>query len=368
MDHNKCTAQKIAGQTNVSALQINHRFRYLRVPAISSNFIATKANTMLDIKAYAGQFEAYLKEQQFTAPPKRLYDPVNYIMSLGGKRLRPLLVLVAHALYNKQVDGALPVAYAVELFHNFTLVHDDIMDEAELRRGQATVHHKYGDNAAILSGDVMLIQVYEVLRQVPHSKLPEVLAVFNKAAIEVCEGQQYDMDFEDRDSVEMPEYLNMIRCKTAVLLAASLQLGGIMAGVDAGEQQKLFELGLNMGLAFQIQDDYLDSFGDPKYFGKAVGGDIKQNKKTFLLIKALELADTEEKQALEKLLANSIDPDEKVIKVKQLFVQLGVDTLAQQQQAGYFDASMGLIDDLQAEATDKEALKAFTTSLFQRQH
>ena len=233
-----------------------------------------------------------------------------------------------------------------------------------MRRGMPTVHTKYGDNAAILSGDVMLIYVYQYLHQLPKELLPQVLAVFNRAAVEVCEGQQHDMDFESRLEVSLDEYLHMISYKTAVLLAASLQLGGLLAGAPSIEQEKLYKLGLNMGLAFQIQDDYLDTFGDPEKFGKSVGGDIRQNKKTYLLQRALELAEGEDRTSLHNWLQNEDRPDEKVAEVTALYRKLGVDKEARQRQQQYYDTCLQLITEMRLEA--KDTLAGFVADIFGR--
>lgn len=321
---------------------------------------------MIDPRELLTTFESYLAEQKHATEPAGLYEPVNYIMSLGGKRIRPVMLLLANRLYKGNLQQALPAAYAIELFHNFTLVHDDIMDEAPLRRGKATVHTRYGNNTAILSGDVMMIYVYQYLNQLSPNSIAEVLALFNRAAIEVCEGQQYDMEFETRQQVTVDEYLKMISGKTAVLLAASLQLGALVAGASREEQEKLFQLGINLGLAFQIQDDYLDSFGDPEKFGKTVGGDIKQNKKTYLLIRALELAGGTDLTELNNWLQTDSSNENKVPAVKHLYQKLGVDEEASNKQQHYYNTCMQLINDLSVAPEDKLVLLKFVEEIFGR--
>lgn len=236
--------------------------------------------TEVDINAEIGKLD-------WSREPKGLYEPIGYALSAGGKRLRPQLAILGAEAVGGDAQSVLPAALALEVFHNFTLLHDDVMDKAEVRRGRPTVHVKWNENTAILSGDQMLIEAYKLLAQVPADKLPRVLEMFNKMATEVCEGQQLDVDFEKRDDVTIAEYMEMIRLKTSVLLATALQIGAYIAGGTEQEQQALYDFGINLGLAFQIQDDYLDCFGDPKTFGKAIGGDIREGKKTWLWIKSL---------------------------------------------------------------------------------
>jgi len=242
--------------------------------------------------------EKYLKEIELKTEPRELYEPVKYILEIGGKRIRPSLVLAAYNLFKNDVETAINPALALEVFHNFTLLHDDIMDKADLRRNQQTVHKKWNENVAILSGDTMSIKAYELLSKIPAEFLSEVLQAFNKTALQVCEGQQLDMNFESRLDVSVEEYLEMIRLKTSVLIAVSLKIGAIMAGALRNDVHKLYDFGLNLGLAFQLQDDYLDAYGDVQAFGKKIGGDIVANKKTFLLIKALETSDKETSEVI----------------------------------------------------------------------
>ena len=261
--------------------------------------------------------------------PRGLYEPIEYTLASGGKRLRPhLAIIAAEAVINggliNSMDDVLPAALALEVFHNFTLVHDDVMDRAEVRRGQETVHVKWNDNTAILSGDQMLIEAYKLLAQVPAPKLPQVLKWFNEMATGVCEGQQYDMEFEHMNQVSIEDYLKMIELKTSVLLAYAMRIGGYIAGASPAQQEALYQYGLNIGIAFQIQDDILDVYGDPKTFGKAIGGDICCNKKTILLLTALETTDAESKAELLQWLMSTEQKEEKIATVTALYNRLGV--------------------------------------------
>lgn len=293
------------------------------------------------------KLEDHLTSHTFGESPLELYDPISYILSLGGKRIRPLLSLLAYGLYGKNPEEILNQACAVEVFHNFTLMHDDIMDQAPLRRGKATVHEKWNANSAILSGDVMLIRAYDLLLGTAPEILPEVIRLFNKTAAEVCEGQQYDMNFEKYGTVHEDEYLNMIRLKTAVLLGLALQLGARLAGADKGDAQRLYDFGVNIGVGFQLKDDLLDVFADQAKFGKQVGGDIISNKKTFLLIKALELAKGREAEELNYWLSlKEFDKAEKVTAVRNLYEKLGIKSLAVSKMESYFNAGFTLLDDI----------------------
>lgn len=276
------------------------------------------------------------------------------------------MLLIANQAYGGNVAANMPGAYAIEMFHNFSLVHDDIMDEAPMRRGEPAVHTKFGQNAAILSGDVMMIYVYRALTLLPDENLPQVLRVFNKAATEVCEGQQYDMDFEQRDRVGVDEYMHMIRLKTAVLLAAAFQMGGLLAGANAEEQQKLYDLGINLGLAFQIQDDYLDTFGAEAKVGKSIGGDIRQNKKTYLLNMAFEKANAATEAKLTALLNNS-DTEAKVQGVTQLFRDLGIDEQARKAQQEYYRNAEQLLASMQISDEAKAPFRELMEMLLGRQ-
>jgi len=283
-------------------------------------------------------------------PDTQLYAPVRYLMDLGGKRLRPVLVMAACEACGGTQEEALPAALAVELFHNFTLMHDDIMDEAPLRRGQATVHEKWDDNLAILSGDALHVMACEALLDAPAGALPSLLRMYHRTALEVCEGQEQDMAFETRDTVALEEYMEMIRLKTSVLLAAALDMGGGSAGADDATREALYEFGLHVGLAFQLQDDYLDAFGNPENFGKQVGGDILADKKTFLLIRALEKAHGADREALQIELGQKRDG--KVDRILDLYRRLGVDAELRDAMAGQVALAEGALALLKAARPD----------------
>jgi geranylgeranyl diphosphate synthase type II len=315
-------------------------------------------------------FTQYLREKPFSREPFGLYDPIDYIMQLGGKRLRPVLVLMAQQLYAEDCRGALPAALAVEVFHNFSLVHDDIMDEAPLRRGKPAVHAKYGLNTGILSGDVMLIYVYKLLMELEEEALiPELIRLFNEVAIRVCEGQQYDVDFETRSDVTIPEYIRMIEYKTAVLMAGGLEIGARIGGASPEEAKKLYEFGRLAGIAFQLQDDLLDTYGDPAKFGKKVGGDIVQNKKTWLVIRALELAGPVEKKRLNELLSSTPeDEQQKIREVKAMFDQLGLREKARQEMENYLQMGFEALEGLAVDEEKKAPLRAIAESLIVREN
>ncbi len=299
---------------------------------------------MIALKNYQTLFEAYLEEYPFQGQPMELYAPVDYIMKLGGKRLRPAMAMMAYELFRDDVSTVLPVAMAVEVFHNFSLVHDDIMDKADLRRGQPTVHIKFGPNSAILSGDVMLVLAYQILTRLSDPALiSSLVRVFNRAAIEVCEGQQMDMNFENRLDVSIEEYIKMISLKTAALLAASLEMGAAAALASEEDQYQIRQFGHYIGISFQLQDDILDTFGDPQLFGKKIGGDIVQNKKTFLILKALEIASPEQSARLQHLMSsNPKNEQAKIDEVTRLLQQLDILSLAETEKDKYklmaFDA------------------------------
>ena len=286
--------------------------------------------------------------------PYGLYEPIEYTLAAGGKRVRPQLAMIACQLFGGNEEDVLPAALALEVFHNFTLLHDDVMDKADVRRGRPTVHMKWNENTAILSGDQMLIEAYKLLSGVPADKLPEVLRLFNKMATEICEGQQYDVDFESQSHVTIDEYLNMIRLKTSVLLATALQIGAYVAGADMPTQEALYQFGIAVGLAFQIQDDILDVWGDPKTFGKAVGGDISCNKKTFVYLEAMRrLGD--EANTLESWYSQVLeDNTEKIVAVKAIFEQLRVREACEAVVAQYTQTALEILDTLpQNTATDQ---------------
>lgn len=313
-----------------------------------------------------------LYEQQFNShtfkdSPTNLYQPVYHIMNIKGKRIRPLLLLLANDMFGGNVQQALNPAYAMEVFHNFTLVHDDIMDQADLRRGVPTVHKKFGLNAGILAGDVMLAYTYKYLTCVPLQQLPAVLEKFNQTAIEIFEGQQMDIDFEQRNDVTETEYLKMIEYKTSVLLACSLQLGAILAGADEVSQQQIYDFGLNLGLSFQIKDDYLDSFGEAQKVGKRIGGDILQNKKTLLYITALAQATTEQKAELNQLLTEP-DEEKKIAAVKQLFEQTGATTQVTQKADVHFNAALQSLQQINLPEEKKQILRAMADKINNRDY
>ncbi|AEL25897.1 polyprenyl synthetase family protein [Cyclobacterium marinum] len=302
-------------------------------------------NQLEDIKT---NLEQHIQQLDLQGNPQELYEPITYLMGLGGKRIRPLLTLLAYNLYKEDYKKALSPAAAVEVFHNFTLMHDDIMDNAPLRRGKATVHEKWDDNTAILSGDVMLVKAYDLLLSIAPEYLKESLQLFNKTAAEVCEGQQFDMNFERRELVSEEEYLNMIRLKTAVLLGFALQLGAILAGATKSDAQRLYDFGMNIGIAFQLKDDLLDVYADKEKFGKQVGGDIIANKKTYLLVKAKESATGPTKDELEKWLhAKSFSSEDKVKAVTAIYDQLLIKEKTMAVMEDYFQKGFKQLSELQ---------------------
>jgi geranylgeranyl diphosphate synthase type II len=292
----------------------------------------------VDVNKILQDLETHIQGYSYGKSPLELYQPISYLMSLGGKRIRPLLTLMAYSLYKVDYQQILTPAMAVEVFHNFTLMHDDIMDDAPLRRGNATVHEKWNANTAILSGDVMLVKAYDMLLEINPNKLPECLRLFNKTAAEVCEGQQHDMNFETQDTVTEEAYIDMIRQKTAVLLGFALQFGAILADAPEDEIQNLYDFGVNIGIGFQLKDDLLDVYADKAKFGKQVGGDIISNKKTFLLLKAKELATGKHKTELENWIsAKDFDKEEKVNGVTAIYDHLGIKGMTEAKMQEYFD-------------------------------
>ena len=275
---------------------------------------------MLSIETYQQKFVEYLEEYSVVKEPKNLYEPIQYILTLGGKRMRPVLTLMTSEIFNSDFKRSLNAALSIEVFHNFSLVHDDIMDDAPLRRGKKTVHEKWDINTGILSGDAMLIMAYQLFEAYDNKTFRALAKLFSKTALEVCEGQQYDVDFETRNDVTISEYLKMIEYKTAVLVGAAMKMGAIVAAASEKDQESIYEFGKNLGIAFQLQDDYLDAFGDPKTFGKQVGGDIIENKKTYLYINALKLSNAEERLQLQHLFSITPDqPEDKIEIVKQKY-------------------------------------------------
>ena len=317
---------------------------------------------------YQNWIEQEIGKKKYGKHPESLYEPIRYLMGLGGKRMRPMLALLSYGLFKQNVKNIVPYAVVVEAFHNFTLMHDDIMDNAPLRRGHATVHEKWNVNTAILSGDVMLVKVYDMFLTVESGKLKQVLKAFNKCAAEVCEGQQWDMEFERNTNVNEKQYLNMIRLKTAVLLGFSLELGAVLANASESDCNALREFGTNIGIGFQLKDDLLDAYGDPKKFGKQIGGDIIANKKTFLLIKALEEAKGKQKRELEKWLAvKKFRKTEKVNAVKSIYDSLGIPLLTEKKIDQYFKRGFDNLAALSCSEASRKQLKQFTEALIVRQ-
>lgn len=319
------------------------------------------------IAPYLKLIEEYLGQHPFPKSPKNLYDPLRYFMQLGGKRMRPILVLMGHEVFNKNFENALHTAMAVELFHNFTLIHDDIMDKAPLRRGKETVHTKWDENIGILSGDVLLVKAYQELIQTPGNYLKESLELFNKTAVEVCEGQQMDMDFETKDQVTIGEYLEMIRLKTAVLVGCSLELGALAANVAPQEANKLYEFGQNLGVSFQLRDDFLDVYADQEKFGKQVGGDIIADKKTFLLLTAFEEANNFQTEDLKKAMSIE-DEREKVEAVTAIYNDLSVPQITEQKINEYFDKAINNLNSLDVEHEAKAPLYELAVMLLHREN
>ena len=319
---------------------------------------------MKDLSQIAEIIEAEINNTSYLKDPENLYSPIEYTMEFGGKRIRPILLLISYQLFNDNIERAFSPAKAIEIFHNFTLLHDDIMDKAPLRRGKITVHKKWNNNIAILSGDVMMIHAYQLLTQVESKYLKTILNIFNKAAIEVCEGQQWDMDFESTDDVLLIDYMKMIEFKTAVLLAASLKIGAVLADANDKDQNHLYEFGLNMGIAFQLKDDLLDVFGTSKLFGKKIGGDILANKKTFLYLKALQISDLSTKLKLKKLYISENENDTKVEKVKKIFVDLNIKKHTLDLMKAYYIKAMKHLDAIDSDK--KSPLIDFADKLMQR--
>ncbi len=336
---------------------------------LSLNYgILAKNSNMLTIPQYREAFSEYVKTRILIKEPENLYAPISYILNLGGKRLRPVLVLMTAEIFDTNFNKALDAALAIEVFHNFSLVHDDIMDDAPLRRGRETVHERWDVNTAILSGDSMLINAYQLFENYEGGVFRELAQLFTKTAIRVCEGQQYDIDFESRDDVEIDDYLKMIEFKTAVLVGASLQMGAIIAETTEENKEAVYEYGRLLGIAFQLQDDYLDAFGDPDIFGKQLGGDIIENKKTFLYLTAIQTAGNTEARQLEHLY--SITPQEssgKIEAVKQIFEHSGASLIALEEIKKYTSKAFELLDELDLADDKKGLLRKFGSSLMNRE-
>ena len=323
---------------------------------------------MLSIDSYRAGFTAYLQDKIQTKEPKSLYEPITYILNLGGKRLRPVLTLMTAEIFGADYKKALDAALAVEIFHNFSLVHDDIMDDAPLRRGEQTVHEKWNLNTGILSGDAMLIQAYQLFENYENGTFRGLAQIFSKTALEVCEGQQYDVDFEVRNHVTEDEYLKMIEYKTAVLVGAAMKMGALVANASEEDAEKIYDFGRLLGIAFQLQDDYLDAFGDPETFGKQVGGDIIENKKTFLYLKAVENASESDKLKLIELFkeGNETDVATKITFAKAVFISSGAAELNQKAINDYTQLAFKTLENLSVSEENKQVLIEFGESLMYR--
>lgn len=311
----------------------------------------------------------YLVQLPYDRRPASLYEPIRYVLSMGGKRIRPVLMLLSYSLFKEDPETILMPACALETYHNYTLLHDDLMDNADLRRGHETVHKKWNANTAILSGDSMLVLAYQRMQQCSSDKMAEVLALFTETALEIGEGQEYDMAFEHRDDVSEEEYIEMIRLKTSVLLACALKIGAILAGASKEDADNLYRFGEQIGLAFQLQDDFLDVYGDTRVFGKAIGGDITSNKKTFMLINALNHANEEQRRQLESWIgATEFDRDEKVAAVTRLYNEIGIDRMAQDKIAYYFEQSRKYLQAVSVDESRKAELAAYAQRMMNRQY
>ena len=301
--------------------------------------------------------------------PLNLYQPIEYTLSMGGKRLRPVMLLIACNLFAGDLKQALPAAIAVEVFHNFTLLHDDIMDHAEIRRNKQAVHKRYNENVAILSGDAMSIMAYQYLLKTESSAIQKVTRLFSQTAMEVCEGQQYDMDFEDRLDVSIADYLEMIRLKTAVLIAGSFKMGAQLANASDENADRIYRFGIKLGLAFQLQDDLLDVFADQDKFGKKIGGDIIANKKTFLLLKALEIAREEQKSELTSWInKENFDPKEKIVAVKKIYADLKLQEISRQKTEDYYQSALDELQSIEIESDRKKPLFLLAKTIMKREH
>lgn len=317
-----------------------------------------------EIRTKVNDFIAHL---EYTREPKALYEPITYTLQQGGKRIRPVAFIMAYNLFKEEIEAALYPAVAMEVYHNYTLIHDDVMDKADIRRGKPTVWTKWGENPAILSGDTMLVLAYEFITQVADDKLRETLALFSEMAKEIGEGQQYDMEFETRDNVTEAEYINMIRLKTSVLIANCMKLGALLAGAPKEDAEHLYTYGETMGLAFQLQDDLLDVYGDPAVFGKKIGGDICCNKKTFMLIKAMETASAEQLATIKEWIAKSeFDSEEKIKAITAIYNELGIKKICEEKIASLFSKSDKHLESVNLPAERKQEIKKFVNSLLGR--
>lgn len=322
---------------------------------------------MESMKHYQDYFDKHLKSYNQSKTPKNLYEPVQYVLEIGGKRLRPILTLITADCFGGNISDSLNAALAIEVFHNFTLIHDDIMDNASLRRGKQTVHEKWNINTGILSGDAMLIMAYKLFESYPQSQSQELIKLFSKTALEVCEGQQYDIDFGNRFDVTTAEYLKMIEYKTAVLVASAMQMGAIIADASPEDQQKCFDFGRNLGIAFQLKDDYLDTFGDPKTFGKQIGGDIIENKKTYLFTKSIEMGSEATRNILKELYNQDLSNNEKkIFKVIEIFNETGAADANCIAIKKYTEKAFSSLKSLSIDSSKKNLLRDFGTQLMSR--
>ena len=310
----------------------------------------------------------YIDSLPYDRKPESLYEPIKYVLSLGGKRIRPMLMLMSYAIYKDDVESILPQAIGLETYHNYTLLHDDLMDNADVRRGMPTVHCKWDANTAILSGDSMLVLAYQRMQNCPADKLPAVLDVFTTTALEIGEGQQYDMEFETRNDVREEEYIEMIRLKTSVLLACAMKIGAIMAEAPKEDVDNLYRFGERMGLAFQLQDDFLDVYGDPKVFGKAIGGDITSNKKTYMLINAIGKAEGKDQETLMGWInAKDFDREEKVKAVTEIYTRLGIDTMAKAKMEEYYAEALAALAEVSVPEEKKAQLREYAAKMMKRE-
>lgn len=323
--------------------------------------MAFSADQLLD------KVNAYLADMNYVREPKGLYAPIKYVLSLGGKRIRPVLMLLSYQLYRDNVDAILSQAAGIEIYHNYTLLHDDLMDRADIRRNKPTVHKVWDDNTAILSGDAMLVLAYRLMGDCSAGCLKQVMDIFDQTALEICEGQQWDIEFESRNDVTVSEYIEMIRLKTSVLLSAALKIGAVLGGASEDDAQKLYDFGIRMGLAFQLQDDLLDVYGDSNVFGKNIGGDILCNKKTFMLINALALADKRQQNELTKwMTCADFRPEEKIKAVTAIYNEIGIGEICEDKINAYYAEGLSLLESLNISSDKKEELKHFVCGLMNR--
>ena len=322
---------------------------------------------MKSIQKYQSHFIAHLNKFSLAREPKQLYDPVQYILNLGGKRLRPMLTLMTTDCFGGEISNALDASLAIELFHNFSLIHDDIMDKAPLRRGKQTVHEKWNINTGILSGDAMLIMAYKLLESYNSKYFKQLTTLFSNTALEVCEGQQYDINFETRVDVSVQDYVKMVKYKTAVLVGTAMQMGAILAEANNEDQKRCYDFGINLGIAFQLKDDYLDAFGNPENFGKQLGGDIIENKKTYLFLKAMELGSDDLKNKLSDLFEKcSVNNDQKIVQVIEVYNKSGAKKATERAIENYTTAAFDLLNLLDIESSKKQVLIDFGTQLMTR--